>query len=49
MLFKPGFCQGWSVITSKHLLCFGLFGHGLDAAISNLSAERGNWLPSVEM
>lgn len=40
MLFKSGLCQDWSVITSKHLLCIGLFGQGLDAAISNLSAER---------
>jgi len=41
MLFKSGFCQGRSVITSEHLLGIGLFGQGPDAAVSNLSAERG--------
>lgn len=40
MLFRSGFYKDWLVITSKHLLCIGLFGQGLDAAISNLSAER---------
>lgn len=50
MLFRPDFCEDWSVITSKHLLCIGLFGQGLDAAVSNLSLQKGeNWLPSAEM
>lgn len=40
MLFKSGFCQDWSVTTTEHLLYIGLFGQGLDAPVSNLSAER---------
>lgn len=53
MLLKSGFCQNWSVITSKHLLYIGLFGQGVDAALSNMSAERGglaslNWNVDVQ-